>query len=108
MDSVSFVDKSFTKDLSYIDYNVSKNFFLKSQKNSTFLLDFSSPIYQKNERAPFGLSRFTSSIFLRLFQEYRNATTPKAITNKQPANVKTMAAPLFIPVPPSAVFLIVP
>ena len=41
MDSVSFVDKSFTKDLSYIDYNVSKNFFLKSQKNSTFLLDFS-------------------------------------------------------------------
>lgn len=44
MDSVSFVDKSFTKDLSYIDYNVSKNFFLKSQKNSTFLLDFSTQI----------------------------------------------------------------
>lgn len=32
MDSVSFVDKSFTKDLSYIDYNVSKNFFFEISK----------------------------------------------------------------------------
>ena len=37
----SFVDKSFGKDLSYADYSTSQKIFLKFEKNSIKMLDFS-------------------------------------------------------------------